>query len=255
MFAKKPALAAKDYRPPAGLLRERVILVTGAGSGLGQAAALSFAKAGAEVVLVGRQRHTLQETARKIEQANGAPATVAPLDLRSTASADYTSMGATLLERFGRLDGLLHNASVLGQLEPISSSNVATWFGVIQVNLHGAYLLTRELLPLLERSQDASIVFTSSGVGRKGRAYWGAYSVSKFGVEGLMQVLADELARTSNIRVNSINPGAVNTAMRRSAFPAEPPESNPSPDAVMNAYLYLMGKDSRALNGQALQAQ
>jgi NAD(P)-dependent dehydrogenase (short-subunit alcohol dehydrogenase family) len=116
-------------------------------------------------------------------------------------------------------------------------------------------MLIKALLPLLHQSSSASIIFTSSSVGRKGRAYWGAYAVSKFATEGLMQVLAEELQNTSSIRVNAINPGATNTAMRRSAYPAETPSSNPSPEAIMPTYLYLMGRDSEAVNGQSLDAR
>lgn len=242
----------KSYLAPAKLLKDRVILVTGSGSGLGRQAAISFAKSGAQLILVGRQQHTLKETATLIKDNGDASPLVLSMDLRTTAASDYTNLSHVIDERFGLLDGLLHNAAVLGSMGPIASSDVGAWFSIMQVNLNAAYLLTRELLPLLEKSKDASILFTSSGVGRVGRAYWGAYSVSKFGVEGLMQVLADELARTSNIRVNSIDPGAVNTAMRRSAYPAEDPQNNPPPEKVMNSYLYLMGKDSQGINGQTL---
>lgn len=245
----------QNYQASPGLLKGRVIAVTGAGSGLGQAAALSYAEAGASLVLLGRRRHTLVETSEKIEQAGLITPVIAPMDLLSIAGADYKHVSSVISEHFGQLDGLLHSAAVLGQLGPISSSDVQTWYNVIQVNLNAAYLLTRELLPLMEQAPDASIVFTTSSVGQKGYAYWGAYSVSKFGTEGLAQVLAEELARTSKIRVNCINPGAVNTAMRRQAFPAERPESNPSPDELMGPYLYLMGNDSQKINGQVLCAQ
>ena len=125
----------------------------------------------------------------------------------------------------------------------------------MQVNVNSAFMLTQALLPMLEQAPLASVVFTSSGVGRKGRAFWGGYAVSKFATEGLMQVLADELGGISNIRVNSLNPRAVNTAMRRTAYPAEPPNTNPDPDALMLHWLYLMSDDSEAINGSALSAQ
>jgi NAD(P)-dependent dehydrogenase (short-subunit alcohol dehydrogenase family) len=129
------------------------------------------------------------------------------------------------------------------------------WFQVMQVNLNATFLLTKACLPLLRKAPDASVIFTSSSVGRKGRAYWGAYAVSKFGVEGLAQVLADELETNTNIRVNTINPGATQTAMRTSAFPGEDPSTLVKPEQIMPLYLYLMGTDGRHIHGQSLNAQ
>jgi NAD(P)-dependent dehydrogenase (short-subunit alcohol dehydrogenase family) len=149
----------------------------------------------------------------------------------------------------------LQNASFLGERRPIESATYTSWKEVLLVNFNAQFLLTRALLPLLNEAPTASIIFTSSGVGRTGRAFWGAYAVSKFATEGFMQVLADELENISNTRVNSLNPGATNTAMRRSAYPAETPTSNPSPEAIMPAYLYLMGEDSAGITGQSFDAQ
>ncbi len=126
---------------------------------------------------------------------------------------------------------------------------------VMQINVNAMFMLTSALLPLLKLSEDASVVFTSSSVGRKGRAYWGAYAVSKFATEGLMQVLADEADGTYPVRSNSINPGATRTAMRAHAYPGENPVNNPEPDAIMPVYLYLMGPDSKGVNGQQFNAQ
>jgi len=126
---------------------------------------------------------------------------------------------------------------------------------VMQVNVNATFMLTSALLPLLKLSSDASVVFTSSSVGRKGRAYWGAYAVSKFATEGLMQVLADEVDGVAPVRANSINPGATRTDMRAQAYPGENPASNPLPEAIMPVYLYLMGPDSSGVNGQAFDAQ
>jgi NAD(P)-dependent dehydrogenase (short-subunit alcohol dehydrogenase family) len=125
----------------------------------------------------------------------------------------------------------------------------------MKVNVDAGFLLTKHTLPLLEAAPGASVIFTSSGVGRTGRAYWGAYAVSKFATEGLMQVLASELENTSQIRVNSLNPGATNTAMRRTAYPGETPTDNPDPADIMSAYLYLMGPDSVGETGRAFNAQ
>ncbi|MCY1419833.1 putative oxidoreductase YciK [compost metagenome] len=125
----------------------------------------------------------------------------------------------------------------------------------MQVNVNAMFMLTSTLLPLLKLSRDASVVFTSSSVGRKGRAYWGAYAVSKFASEGLMQVLADEVDGVASVRANSVNPGATRTDMRAQAYPAETPENNPLPEQIMPVYLYLMGPDSTGINGQAFNAQ
>ena len=156
---------------------------------------------------------------------------------------------------FGKLDGLLNNAGVLGVRTPIENYDPAIWEQVIQVNLNAQFYLTQAMIPLLRQSEDASVIFTGSGVSQVGKAYWGAYSVSKFATEGLMQVLADELESTSNIRVNSINPGATRTNMRAAAYPGENPNTLATPDEIMPLYLFLMGKDGQGTNGQALKAQ
>lgn len=245
----------QDYQAPDDLLCDKVILVTGAGDGIGRAAALEFAGRGATLILLGRSVDKLAAVYDAIESAGGAQPALFPLDLATVSEEDCQQLASAIEETFGRLDGLLHNASLLGERRPIANSTWPAWQEVMQVNVNAAFLLTRALLPLLERAAQASVVFTSSGVGRRGRAYWGAYAVSKFATEGLMQVLADELENTSRIRVNSLNPGATNTAMRRSAYPAEEPTRNPSPEDILPAYLYLMGDDSVGVTGQALDAQ
>lgn len=241
--------------PPANLLSNRVILVTGAGDGIGRVAANSFAQHGASVILLGRTEEKLEAVYDEIEQQGWPKAVVCAFDLQNNSYADYQTLAAQIEAEFGRLDGLLHNASLLGKLTTIEQYEVQLWQQVMQVNINAAFLLTKATLPLLKLSADASVVFTSSSVGRKGRAYWGAYSVAKFATEGLMQVLADELEGTSTIRVNSINPGATRTAMRAKAYPGENPLDNPLPEAIMSAYLYLMGPDSKEVNGQAVDAQ
>jgi NAD(P)-dependent dehydrogenase (short-subunit alcohol dehydrogenase family) len=177
------------------------------------------------------------------------------MDLAKATHDDYVTLAGSLSEAIPKLDGLLHNASLLGDRKPIAQTRATSWHDVMQVNVNAGFMLTQTLLPLLDQSPSASVVFTSSGVGRKGRAYWGSYAVSKFATEGLMQVLADELGATSNIRVNSLNPGAVNTSMRRSAYPAEPPTTNPSPEDIIREWVFLMSDGSNHLNGEALSAQ
>jgi len=244
-----------NYAPAPDLLAGKTILVTGAGDGIGRAAALSYAGHGATVVLLGRTVAKLESVYDEIESAGGPQAAIFPMDLAVAGDEQCAELATAMTDTFGVLDGLLHNASVLGERRPIESSTYAGWQEVMQVNVNAQFLLTRHLLPLLQAAPSASIVFTSSGVGRKGRAFWGAYAVSKFATEGFMQVLADELENTCEVRVNSLNPGATNTAMRRTAYPSETPTDNPAPADIMPAYLYLMGDDSKGVNGQALSVR
>ena len=244
-----------EYQAPANLLQDKVILVTGAGSGIGRTAALTYAQYGATVILLGRTTSKLEAVYDEIE-SNGWPrAAIYPMNLEGATEHDYTSLAETLEKEFGHLDGLLHNAGLLGELKPISQYDADTWNRVMQVNLNASFLLTRECLPLLRKAETASVIFTSSSVGHKGRAHWGAYSVSRFATEGLMQTLADEEDGLSRVRVNSLNPGGTRTAMRASAFPGEDPETRPTPEDIMPAYLYLMGKDSLEVSGQAIHVQ
>ncbi|MFT5690825.1 MAG: NAD(P)-dependent dehydrogenase (short-subunit alcohol dehydrogenase family) [Oceanicoccus sp.] len=243
------------YNCPENLLKGRTIVVTGAGDGIGRCAALTFAKYGATIVLVGKTTKKLESVYDEIEKLGYPQAAIYPLHLGGAVMKDYIDMRTSLENAFGHIDGILHNASVLGDRKPIAQTDSDEWLEVMHINVHAQFMMTQALLPLLEKSLDASIVFTSSSVGRKGRAYWGPYAVSKFATEGLMQTLADELANTSNIRVNAINPGATDTAMRRTAFPAENPTNNPQPIQIMPTYLYLMGIDSKGVNGQSLDAQ
>ncbi len=244
-----------DYQAPEGLLNERIILVTGAGSGIGRAAALSFAEHGATVILLGRTEEKLEAVYDEIEAAGCPQPALIPFNLETATEQDYDNLAATLEQEFGRLDGILNNASLLGLRTPIEDYDPAVWQQVMQVNVNSAFMLTQSLLSLTETSADASIVFTSSSVGRKGKAYWGAYAVSKFATEGMAQVLADELEHLGNIRVNCINPGATRTNMRAAAYPGENPSSNPAAEDIMPVYLYLMGADSKGTNSQSLNAQ
>ena len=243
------------YNAPENLLQDRIILVTGAGAGIGRAAARAYAAQGATVILVGRTLEKLEQVYDEIEAAGHPQPAIVPLNLESATEHEYLELANTLEQEFGHLDGLLHNASLLGLRTPIESYDPAVWNQVMQVNVNAGFMLTQALIPLLNQSNDASIVFTTSSVGRRGKAFWGAYSVSKFATEGLAQVLADELENTTSIRVNCINPGATRTQMRTSAYPAENPETNPAPEDIMPLYLYLMGADSKDVNGQSLDAQ
>lgn len=238
-----------------GELAGRVIAITGATGGIGRAVALAAAREGATLVLLGRNLRKLEDLHAQIEQIAPGRALAAQLDLEKALAQDYDRLADAVVERHGRLDGLVHCAAILGTLTPIDQYDVPTWCRVMHVNLTAAFALTQVLLPALRKSTDASIIFASSGVGRRGRAYWGAYAVSKFAVEGLSQVLASELEGNSHIRVNTLNPGRARTTMRRQAYPSENLESLPLPETLTEPFLRLLGPRGAGVTGQALDCQ
>lgn len=244
-----------DYHAPADLLKDRVILVTGAGDGIGRAAALGFARLGATIILVGKTVEKLEQVYDQIEREGGAQPAIVPLNLETASALEYRNIADSLNQEFGRLDGLLLNAAILGDMRPLEFYPVDLFEKVMKVNVNAQFLLVRHLMPLLRQSDQGSIIFTTSSVGRVGRANWGAYAISKFATEGMMQTLADETSNNSTIKVNCINPGATRTRMRANAYPAEDPATVCPPEAVLNLYFYLMGKDSAGVTGQSLDAQ
>ncbi len=243
-----------NYTAPADLLKDRIILVTGAGRGIGAQAARTYAAHGATVLLLGKTEKRLNAVYDEIVAAGHSEPVVIPLDLEKATQEAYDELAAMIESEFGHLDGLLHNASILGPRTPLEQLSGENFAKVMQINVNAMFMLNSAMLPLLRLSKAASVIFTSSSVGRKGRAYWGAYAVSKFATEGLMQVMADEMEGTA-IRANSINPGATRTDMRARAYPGENPDNNPTPAEIMPLYLYLMGDDSAEISGQALNAQ
>lgn len=244
-----------DYRPPADLLAGRTILVTGAGSGIGRACALSLLAHGANVVMLSRNRNKLEHLYDKAERSWPGRSFIQPIDLSRAGTGDYAAIAASVERQFPALDGLVHNAAVLGPRSPIEFYPEQQWREAMQVNVNAAFLLTQCLLPSLAKSADGRILFTASSVGREGRAWWGAYAVSKFAVEGLMQTLAAEVGTTTSIRVNSLNPGGTRTAMRAAAFPGENPDTLPTPESLMPVYLYLLGPDGRGIHGRMLDVR
>lgn len=218
-----------DYHAPENLLADRVILITGAGAGIGRACALSCAAHGATVVLIGKTPAKLEEVYDEIEAAGYPRPAMCPLNLETALEKDYQDLADQLFDTFGKLDGLVHNAALLGPRTLLDSVKAESWLQLMQVNVNAPFLLTKAMMPLLRQAPDASVVFVSSSVGRKGKAYWGPYAVSKFALEGLMQVFADEQDGTSAIRANSVNPGATRTAMRAAAYPASRRRKIPNP--------------------------
>ena len=245
----------KTYKAPADLLAGRVILITGASDGIGRALAVEVARLGAQVILHGRNIGKLETVHDEIDAIdNSARPSIAVLDLATADSPAYVSLAEGIYDEFGRLDGLVHNAGILGKRLSIEQYDATEWQLVIHVNLTAPFALTQALFPALKQSSDPSIIFTSSGVARVGKAYWGAYSVSKFGTEGLSQIIAAENLHTT-LRSNCINPGAVRTEMRRAAYPAEDRDLLKTPDKVLAPYLYLLGPDARGVSGQSFDAQ
>jgi NAD(P)-dependent dehydrogenase (short-subunit alcohol dehydrogenase family) len=243
-----------DWQPAAGLLHDRVILITGAANGIGRAVTDACAAYGASVILLDRDVRALEQAYDEITAAGHPEPALYPMDLKGATPDDYTTLADTLATEFRQLDGLVHNAAYLGALVPFANFEHELWFETLQVNLNAPYLLTMACLGLLQQSRDASIVFTSDAVGRHGKAYWGAYAVSKAATEGFMQILADEFEANTPIRVNSLDPGPVRTALRRMAYPYEDRNSLPAPADVVKPFLFLLGPDSKGITGQQLSA-
>lgn len=245
----------RSYTYPDDVLRERIILITGASDGIGRALALHSASLGAQVILHGRTVDKLEKVYDDIEMIEGAQRpSIAVMDLASANSESYTTLAQSIGQEFGRLDGLVLNASILGERYSIEQYDAVMWQRVMHVNVTSAFALTQVFLPLLLKSDDASVIFTSSGVGRTGKAFWGAYAASKFATEGLSQVLADE-HRHGTLRANCINPGPTRTKMRLAAYPGEDRDKLKRPDDILSPYVYLLGPDSKGVTGQSFDAQ
>ena len=243
-----------DYQIKDNCLTGKTILVTGAGDGIGRQAALSYAKLGATVILLGKTVKKLEDVYDEIVNQGFVEPAIIPLDLKGATKQNYTDMAVTIAQQFGQLDGVLLNASILGELTPFTQIHEQIFEEVMKVNVTAQYLMAQALIPTLLLADTASLVFTSSGVGNQGRAFWGPYSISKFATEGMMQVIADEYDGT-NLRCNAINPGATKTKMRATAFPAEDTSQVAAAVDIMPLYVYLMSDDSRTVNGQTLKAQ
>ena len=242
------------YSPSTSLLKDRVILVTGAGDGIGKAAAKIYARHGASVVLTGRTSHKLETVYDEIVADGHSEPAIFPLDLSSATHEEFLGLAGGIGQEFGRLDGLLNNAAELGALTPVDHFPYDLLQRVLKVNLEAPFSLTQACLPLLRQADDAAILFSSTEAYEKSSAYWGAYGVSKQGLDAFMLILADELENNTNIRVNAINPGAVRTRLRNLAYPAEDMAHLSMPDDIAPSYLYMMGPDSKGTHGQLVDA-
>ena len=231
--------------------KDKVILVTGANRGFGLAITMDLARAGATVIMLGRDLGSLEYAYDAVVDAGLKEPILYPLDLEGATPENYQELQDNLLNQFGQLDGLVHNASILGTQMPIEQYDIKLWYSTLQINLSAPFMLTQFLIPALLKSNDARIIFMSSNVGREARAYWGAYSVSKFGIEGFAKTLSEELEKT-RISVNTVNPGKMRTEMRRAAYPAEDSSTVPLPEEKSQAVAFLLSSSSPKINGEQL---
>ena len=237
------------YDPAPDELRDRVILITGAGDGIGKAVSLACAGYGATVILLGRSVKKLEAVYDAIIEQGAPQPAIYPLDLQGATPEHYEQLADNVANEFQRLDGLLHNAARLGPLTPMDHFEPEEWTRVFQVNVHAPFVLTRACLPLLKGSKDARVVFTTAEQGRSGRAFWGAYAASKAAAEAMMEVLAEEHDSTPNLRINSVDPGPTRTRLRSIAYPAENPDTVKPPEDIADRYVYLLGPGSAEVNG------
>jgi len=244
-------IVSRDHTFKDGELNDKVILVTGANRGFGLAITMDLSKAGATVIMVGRDLGSLEYAYDAVVDAGYNEPILYPLDLEGATPENYQELQDNVLEKFEKLDGLIHNAAILGTQMPIEQYDIKLWYSTLQINLSAPFMLTQFLIPALLKSEDARILFLSSSVGREARAYWGAYSVSKFGIEGFAKTLSEELEKT-NISVNTVNPGKLRTEMRRTAYPAEDSSTVPMPEEKSAAIVYLLSNLSPKMNGEQL---
>jgi NAD(P)-dependent dehydrogenase (short-subunit alcohol dehydrogenase family) len=245
----------KDYLPRPDLLAGRVILVTGASSGLGRAASLAFARHGATVALLARDADKLEAVYDEIVAAGGPEPAMFPYDLGAADDRSLETLAGTIAHHLKRLDGVLHSAHQFYSLTPLDLQTLEQWQTLMRVNLVTPFALTRACMPLLKQAPDASVIFTGETHGHQPKAYWGGYAVAKSGLETLTHIWADELSSDEALRINTLIPGQVATTLRSRTHPGLSPETLPSVDDLMPWYLYLMGEDSRQVSGQIIECQ
>jgi NAD(P)-dependent dehydrogenase (short-subunit alcohol dehydrogenase family) len=243
----------KDYSPSHDLLAGRVILVTGAGSGLGRAASLTYARHGATVALLGRDENRLEAVYDEILAAGGAEPAMFPFDLGVADDRALETLAGILAHHLKRLDGILHSAHQFFSLTPLSLQTLEQWQTLMRVNLIAPFALTRACLPALRAARCASVIFTGETHGHQPAAFWGGYAVAKAGLETLTRIWSDELGEDSPLRMNTLIPGQVATTLRARTHPGLAPEYLRQPEDLMPAYLYLMGDDSLDIRGQIVE--
>jgi len=244
-------IISSSYEINEGDLEGKVILVTGANRGFGLAMTMDLSKAGATVIMLGRDLGSLEYAYDAVIDKGFQEPILYPLDIEGATPENYQSLQDDIFNQFEKLDGLIHNAAILGTMMPVDQYDIKLWYSTLQINLNGPFMMTQFLIPLLNKSDDARILFLSAEQGREAKAYWGAYGVSKFAVEGFAKTLSEELEKT-NIRVNTLDPGVMRTEMRRAAYPAEDTTKNPLPESKSPAIVYLMLPVSSKYNGRKL---
>ena len=245
----------RNFVPSDNCLNGKTILVTGAGDGIGRVAALTYARYGATVLLLGRTSSKLEYVYDEIESLGGKQPAMLPMNLEGATYAEMQQLEGLINKEVGQLDGILHNAGMLGQLTPLEMYDVDTFAQVMKVNFTSTFMLTQALLPLLKDAENGSIVFTSSTVGTHPRAFWGAYALSKQAVEGMSDIFTQETQTTTNLRFNCVNPGGTRTNMRAHAYPGENPMSLKTPEDIMAGYVCLMSDASIGVRGQVVELQ
>ena len=251
----QPPITQLAYRPTSALLERRVLLVTGASQGLGKAVALAGAAHGANVILHGRNIAKLEKIYDEIVAAHHATPAIAPLDFAIASDRDYENIARIIGEEFGRLDGVVHCAAWLQRLQPLAQEKLDDWLALLRVNLAAPFALTRACLPLLRRSEDASVIFTSESHGLHPAAYWGGFAVAKSGLAALLKIWADELAGSVNMRMNLVVPGPMRSPQRALTHPGEDKHQLLTPEQLLPAYLYLLGSDSKGVTGRVIELQ
>jgi NAD(P)-dependent dehydrogenase (short-subunit alcohol dehydrogenase family) len=236
-------------------LTHHVILVTGAGGGLGGTAALALAKHGARIILLDKQIPKMEAVYDAIVAANAPEPIMYPFDLAGANENDYQELADRIGEKYSSLQGLLHSAVEFSSFTPMCQVSTKDWGQALHVNLNAPFLLCRVLLPLLQKSAHASIVVTSDSSARTAPAYSGAYGVSKIALEGFAKILAEELEAAGTVRVNTLIPGPVDSPLRKRAYPAEDKSRLPTMESLASAYLYLFGPQSYGVTGQAIDAR
>lgn len=245
----------RNFQPQPDCLKGKNILVTGAGDGIGRVAALTYAKYGATVLLLGKTTSKLEAVYDEIEAAGGAQPAMMPMNFESVSYNEMQQLAILIQREVGHLDGVLHNASILGVLTPLEMYDPIIFEQVMKVNFNATFMLTQALFPLLQSAQSGSVIFTSSGVGSRPRAFWGAYALSKLAVEGMSDIFTQETQKTTALRFNCINPGATRTQMRAAAYPSENPNTLLTPNELMNGYVALMTDEAAGVKGQVIDLQ
>ncbi len=239
-----------SFVPKKDELKDKVILITGASGGLGSSAAKACASHGATIILLGKTIPKLEKTYDEIVAAGGPEPAIYPIDFNGATEEDYQQLAEIVEKEFGRLDGLLHNAAELGTPGPVANIESAIWAKTVNVNLHAPFILTRVLLPLMQKTDNASILFTTDSVARQGKAYWGSYGVTKAAAEALAHTLAEEYETSGHIRVNILSPGPIQSPIRKKVYAGENPEKLPPASSLGKQWLYLFSSASEGVTNQ-----